>query len=212
MRLSHTGRATAVVAAGCLAVLGPDSAESLRAMGAPGFDRVFLASATLLLVALSGWTLLCIGLLVAADSASATGRLARAVTPRFLRHALFVGAASALVIGPAAAISDGGHMAPESNQTLLSQSLDGLAMPDRPVGGAAPVTGIPAPPSHAGVVVRAGDSLWSIAADALGAGSSDSDIAAETRAWHDANRGRIGADPNLIFPGQRLTAPAREEL
>ncbi len=58
------------------------------------------------------------------------------------------------------------------------------------------------------VVVHRGDTLWSIAARRLGAGASDAEIAAEWPRWHAANRHVIGADPDLILPGQRLRAPA----
>lgn len=59
------------------------------------------------------------------------------------------------------------------------------------------------------VVVAPGDSLWKIAADRLGPGASSHAIYAElVRIW-DRNASRIGTgDPNLIFPGTRLTIPA----
>jgi resuscitation-promoting factor RpfA len=56
------------------------------------------------------------------------------------------------------------------------------------------------------VVVKPGDSLWSIAAEVLGT----SDPARIARYWpriHRTNRELIGADPNLIFPGQVLELP-----
>jgi nucleoid-associated protein YgaU len=57
-------------------------------------------------------------------------------------------------------------------------------------------------------VVQRGESLWRIAASALGPHASDGDIA---RAWpqiYAANKPLIGSDPGLIFAGQRLTIPA----
>jgi hypothetical protein len=58
------------------------------------------------------------------------------------------------------------------------------------------------------VVVAPGDSLWKIAAAQVGSGAGNAAINAEVvRIW-DANVGRIGTgDPNLIFPGTRLTMP-----
>ncbi len=59
------------------------------------------------------------------------------------------------------------------------------------------------------VQVKPGDSLWSIAADVLGT----ADPARIARYWpriHRANRQVIGANPNLIFPGQILELPAEE--
>lgn len=57
------------------------------------------------------------------------------------------------------------------------------------------------------VVVRSGDTLWSIAARHLGPDASPEDIAAEWPRWHQANRDLIGPDPDLIRPGQELVAP-----
>jgi nucleoid-associated protein YgaU len=58
------------------------------------------------------------------------------------------------------------------------------------------------------VVVRRGDSLWDIAARHLGPDASAADVAIEWPRWHQANRDVIGADPDLIIPGQRLVPPA----
>ncbi len=57
------------------------------------------------------------------------------------------------------------------------------------------------------VVVRRGDTLWGIAARHLAPGASDAAIAAEWPRWYVANRDVVGADPDLILPGQRLTPP-----
>lgn len=57
------------------------------------------------------------------------------------------------------------------------------------------------------VVVRAGDSLWSIAARHLGADASDAEIAAAWPRWYASNTDVIGADPSLILPGQALRVP-----
>ncbi|MGL5927958.1 MAG: LysM peptidoglycan-binding domain-containing protein [Dermatophilaceae bacterium] len=59
-----------------------------------------------------------------------------------------------------------------------------------------------------GVVVRRGDTLWTIAARHLGAAPLDSDIARAWPAWHAANRDVIGPDPDVLLPGQVLRAPA----
>jgi nucleoid-associated protein YgaU len=65
------------------------------------------------------------------------------------------------------------------------------------------------PPGSAGeVVVHGGDTLWSIAQRSLPPGASPVTITAEWRRWYATNRSTIGADPALIFPGQRLRPPA----
>ena len=59
-----------------------------------------------------------------------------------------------------------------------------------------------------GVVVRRGDTLWSIAARYLGPAATADEIAREWPRWHEANRHAIGDDPDLIQPGQVLHPPA----
>ena len=63
---------------------------------------------------------------------------------------------------------------------------------------------IPAPE----VVVRRGDTLWSIARAELGPGASDTEVARAWPRWHAANEDVIGPDPDLILPGQVLRRPA----
>jgi nucleoid-associated protein YgaU len=58
------------------------------------------------------------------------------------------------------------------------------------------------------VVVVPGDCLWTIAADSLGRGTTNAEIAAEWPRWYEANRRVIGADPDLLLPGTVLRAPA----
>lgn len=55
--------------------------------------------------------------------------------------------------------------------------------------------------------VLAGDSLWAITADHLPEGSSDASIAAAWPDWYEHNLDVIGDDPDVIHPGQVLTAP-----
>lgn len=61
--------------------------------------------------------------------------------------------------------------------------------------------------AHHEVAVRAGDSLWTIAARALGPEASDVEIALEWPRWFDANRAAIGNNPDVLLPGQVLRAP-----
>ncbi|MFE2656401.1 MULTISPECIES: LysM peptidoglycan-binding domain-containing protein [unclassified Brevibacterium] len=75
----------------------------------------------------------------------------------------------------------------------------GTRDPDAP---AAPGPDASTPTVH---IVSRGESLWSIAS-----GLTDSDDARGTlvAAIHSANRDVIGADPDLIMPGQRLEIPS----
>ena len=104
------------------------------------------------------------------------------------------------------------------------RGLAGLTLPDRTTGTALS-TAVPrtvalrhgSGPDHVlparRVVVRPGDSLWRIAARLLherGSGHvPDADV---TDAWHrlrDANRVRVGPDPDLIRPGTSLEVPGQ---
>ncbi|WP_146845249.1 LysM peptidoglycan-binding domain-containing protein [Cellulomonas terrae] len=66
----------------------------------------------------------------------------------------------------------------------------------------------PAPVGSGEVVVEAGDSLWAIAARHLPSGATDAQIAAAWPQWYQANVAVIGADPDLLRPGQVLLVPA----
>jgi len=57
------------------------------------------------------------------------------------------------------------------------------------------------------VVVRPGDSLWSISEERLGPDAAPQRIVRGIERIHALNRGWIGADPNLIFVGQELSLP-----
>lgn len=92
--------------------------------------------------------------------------------------------------------------------------LVGLSLPERAVApaqhhrtqgpptSAAPSSATSAsPPTY---VVRAGDSLWSIARDHP---DGDASVDRRWRAIWEANRELVGEDPDLIIPGQALRLP-----
>jgi nucleoid-associated protein YgaU len=90
-----------------------------------------------------------------------------------------------------------------------------LAVPslDRPAGEVPPPVHLPAgaTPAHSPrpslYVVRQGDCLWTIAARQLGARATVDTVAATWPRWYAANHAVIGADPNVVHPGQRLVVP-----
>jgi hypothetical protein len=84
--------------------------------------------------------------------------------------------------------------------------LSGLPLPDRAV---APTSRANQPRTRK-VVVRAGDSLWSIASRDLPDDAPDPAIAARWHAIYAANRVVIGPDPDLLEPGQRLLLPRKD--
>lgn len=138
-------------------------------------------------------------------------------------------ASQALVSGSPAPESgtqtpESGRLAPESGPLAPeSGPLASESAPQAPEPGWAPT----APPNRqdpgsislvsrggAGpdsVVVRAGDTLWDVAARHLGPDADPSEIAAAWPRWHEANRAAIGPDPDLILPGTELVPPAAAE-
>lgn len=94
-----------------------------------------------------------------------------------------------------------GHEGPDA--PLNAEALDGLPLPDRATGG-----GPSGAPVDALVVrVRPGDSLWAIAARALGPGASAAQVTSYWHRIHAANAAVIGNDPDLLLPDQHLRLP-----
>lgn len=97
-----------------------------------------------------------------------------------------------------------------------------VSQPVAPHTASAPATPPPVtsegPPAVSGRVatgtevhtVEAGDSLWSIAASRLPPDAAAADVAAAWPRWYETNRDVLGADPDLIHPGQHLLAPIEE--
>jgi nucleoid-associated protein YgaU len=82
-----------------------------------------------------------------------------------------------------------------------------------PLTRASAHNGQPRGSSSRSIVVRPGDSLWTIAAHHLGAGAGNEAIEGEVIAIWNLNAGRIGTgDPNLIFPGQVILFPLAATL
>jgi len=67
-----------------------------------------------------------------------------------------------------------------------------------PTRAAAPAR--PSPPAAKTYTVKKGDCLWNIAKQLYGSGADYSKI-------YEANKGTVGSNPNLIYPGQVLTIP-----
>ena len=91
----------------------------------------------------------------------------------------------------------------------VHRATSGLPLPDRAVGAGpvVPAARAGAVPRPRQVVVRPGDSLWSIAAELLGPAADDAEVTAAWHRLHRANRSRVG-DPDLSRPGQHLVVPA----
>ena len=171
------------------------------------FEDALTAFSSAVLIGSLVWLWLITTLVIAA---SLRGRSDVAGVPRWARRLVLL-ACGVAVLGaalPAQASPDHEpHWAAREPSALA-----GLPMPDRAIGGA----GLPhstEPPSvqqPAGLtphVVRPDESLWSIAATHLPDSATERDIAELSQEIYRVNRPVIGADPDLITPGQTLMVP-----
>jgi len=125
--------------------------------------------------------------------------------PAPLRRILLTACGVALAGGlggaalPAAATPGPIHL--DRSGEARASLIAGLPLPDRALGGGVtrPVAVTPAV-----VVVEPGESLWSIAASRVSGGAA---ISAYWQRTYALNRVEIGADPDLIHPGQMLRLP-----
>jgi len=106
------------------------------------------------------------------------------------------GASSATAPGPTAGPGTGTPIVPTPGSGSRAATAPGAASGTRPVIG--PGTD---------VVVRSGDTLWTLAAEQLGPLATDLEIAEQWPRWFQLNRAVIGDDPSLLLPGQILRAP-----
>lgn len=184
---------------------------------------------------LTAWLLAAVLLTVAAEAPGMAGRLATTsrdvVAPVLLRRwaAVAVGLSASVAVAPTAtaavtvvdesrAVGDAPRTSPGFTPTddLGTGSSRPGWVPHRPATRSRAEPGlVTGPTTSAGrtteVVVQRGDSLWSIAARALGPGATDLEIADAWPRWHAANRELVGDDPDLIQPGTRLRAPSPPE-
>ena len=189
-----------------LMAIAPSLASALARVDTPASDGVELqelvVAAAYLLVVVAA-VMLALGGVATALPAAGLGSdsrvLARCVrlAPMTIRRLVLVGCGTALTLPMGSGFAQAtiaGHD-PMSSSVRTDADLSGLALPDLPTG-----------PRHAPVVrVRAGDSLWSIAAELLGPEATSAQIARRVDSLHQSNRHQIGADPDLILPGTELT-------
>ncbi|NPC95940.1 LysM peptidoglycan-binding domain-containing protein [Nocardioides sp. zg-DK7169] len=188
-----------------------DAVALLRGTGG-GFEEVLVGGCSLVVLACAAWG----WLLVSLVALEALAGVRFAWVPGFARRAVLAACGVAVVGGlagtAAASVPD---PVPASGAGVLA----GLPLPDRATGGIGGIAGIgerqgpdapvPAMTAHT-VVVAPGDSLWSLARADLVAQRAPSDspaVEAHVRRLHELNRDRIGPDPDVIHPGQRLRMP-----
>lgn len=196
------------VAAAAAAASVPDAWRATSTDAAPErtVDVLVAGCGTLLALAL-GWLWLVTSVTVVELVAGREPRGGGAT-----RRLVLLACGAAVVAGtalPAQAAGGGG-----------AEVLVGLPLPERPVAPAAArsarATAPPVAPGTAATpvarrtdpdtyVVRAGDSLWSIA---RAHPAPDTDVESRWRAIWRRNRDVVGDDPDLIHPGQALRLPA----
>jgi hypothetical protein len=218
MRHRYGIRATASTAlvAGSLLSLG-SPAQQFTAAGSAlrdlrgsierqGVDDTLLpvaAAAAWIVLAWTGCGLVLVLLGTAPGTVGRAGRwAAEHVLPGAMRRllgaalgvGLAVGVAGVAVPAAAAPVALPVAAAPRAATAVPAVALH-LDWPVTPAGAAEPVT------------VRPGDCLWSITAARLGPDAAPQAVASTWPRWWAANRDVIGDDPDLLHPGQQLTAP-----
>lgn len=227
-------RGVALVALGGTAATGVGSMcrDPLRVVGEPllrsgvpalaqlSFEQLLTGGCALVLAACALWLSLAVGLAVVIEVLrqprvgrrvpsgldAVTGRVCPALVRTLV--AAVVGAlvtTTVTVTAQADGAGDGSSGARPSGAAALS----GLPLPDRVLTVARGPTVATAVGRHARqtLVVRSGDSLWSITARLLPRGASDRRICTGWHRLYQANEDRIGADPDLIRPGAVLVVP-----
>ena len=164
-------------------------------------EEAVVGSCLLALVACAAWAwLAAMSVVLEASAAVAPGARRIPGVPPVVRRMIL--AACGVVV--ASALS---QPASAAGDDARQDSLAGLPMPERALGAAhAPAAHSHAAPSRP-LVVRPGDSLWSLAAEDLGPEASAAAVEARWRSIYRLNRALIGPDPDLIRPGQLLELP-----
>jgi nucleoid-associated protein YgaU len=205
--------------AALLGALGADL-DAARAAALGGtleeqpFDRLLVWACATLAAAAATWLWVLTGVVVL-EAAGAGRRERPRRVPAVVRRVVLLACGVAVVgtSGPALARS---AALPGEHDGRSGTGIQGLPLPDRATGGAtlawlaeATVAARRVEDGAARVVlVRPGDSLWSIAAADLPSTADDAAVATHWRRIYDLNRVLIGPDPDLIHPGQRLELPA----
>jgi hypothetical protein len=207
-----------VLVAPFLAPLVSGGPVASAAAPAPDLEELLVLVCAVLLTV--GWARLALGtsvclvaLLLRRPAGPATAWL-RPTTARRLAAVLVGSSLGGLAAAPAFALPFPSPDVPDGPASSEPSAV-ALPLPGRPVGGRVASSSTASTPRAAAagriVVVRPGDSLWSLAAaHLLARGRSDSGQAVDA-AWrrlYAANRAVIGPDPHLIRPGARLDLPA----
>lgn len=168
----------------------------------PTFEVLLTTTAWWLLAGCGCWAaLIALAALVEAGSGGRLRAMAWVGCPPALRRTLLTVIGVALVVDPTSASASvvasavtprAGARSPHPTEEEL------LPVPERPLGPAGDARRI---------VVRPGDNLWSLAAARLPPTARAAEVCAQVERLYRRNRDLIGADPDLIRPGQHLVVP-----
>jgi nucleoid-associated protein YgaU len=220
------------LASGLLSWLAWPAGTAVTDLPATSPDQTLPLLLCLAMSAVSAWVVLLFGVASAARLPGFLGRRAAAafrhLAPAIVRRAVEVmlGATTVLAVTAGAAQATGPPQRPvaaAAQVAVATPILTGLDRPatpipdlDRPAAdpsrGIALLTSVPTrspvPQANSDMVtVRTGDSLWRIAARSLPSGAGPRAIERAWHRWYDLNRAVIGANPDLLQPGQRLIPP-----
>jgi nucleoid-associated protein YgaU len=169
------------------------------------FGDLLVKGATWALALGAAWAVLvCAAAVLEVVSAGRLAITARLGCPAPARRALLAGLGVVLASGGVVVTSQVSAAPPVAGSGGGSRGQLGLAVPSRPTGST------PAVPRQR-VEVQPGDSLWRLAEQRSRAATSDAGIARLVARTYRTNRHIIGADPDLIRPGQRLQVPRPRE-
>lgn len=170
-------------------------------------DQLFVAVAHLVLALGICW-LWSLSSLLVLDAAR--GLSGRTPAPRWLRHLVLLGCGAALAATPLPAQAHADPTAAQPPPPTPQSAMTGLPLPELPLTSVAPA-GTAASRGSARtadrphqLTVRSGDTLWMIARRTLPSSATSTEITAQAHRLWQANRQVIGADPDLIRPGQHL--------
>jgi resuscitation-promoting factor RpfA len=200
-----------------LVLVSPTTLAAARAAGADVSALVAAAAVGLAWLLVGRLLLTTVGVLAASapGAVGAAGRkLAVAVTPRLLRSVVQMACGACVVAGRVAGASPAFADPPDpaagaSASTPAVRIIDPRLVPvlDRAVQTPPPPRLAATGPARV-VVVRSGDSLWSLAERELGNAATDEQVSREWPRWYAANAETIGPDPAVIRPGERLLVPS----
>jgi hypothetical protein len=213
LRLSGRARCLLVwllataAAGGTIAVAMPDLREARGALRAGDlavrpFEQVVVWVAAAALACCAAWAWTVTGIVVA-QALAGRPLVSSPGVPRWLRNAVLVACGVAVVGAGGAAHA---HDRDGDGTRVDREVLAGLPPPERVLGALRPAPAPPADPARIHVV-RAGDTLWDIAAADLDGRADSARITAQWHRIYRLNRAVIGADPDLIDPGQELRMP-----